>query len=52
MLGFVMHAGWWVVVGVVLKILVPMPWLDDPVRAAYRWVKNRVTSIGFKGPGA
>lgn len=28
--------------GVVAKILIPMPVLDDPVRAAWRWVKGKV----------
>lgn len=29
--------------GIVLKILVPMPFLDDPVRNAYAWVYAKVT---------
>ncbi len=30
--------------GVILKNLVPMPWLDDPVRNAWRWVRDKVSS--------
>ncbi len=30
----------WVGVGIVVKVLVPMPMVDDRVRAAYAWVKN------------
>lgn len=29
--------------GIVIKILVPLPFLDDPVRSVYRWVKRKVT---------
>lgn len=28
--------------GVVLKTLVPMPWIDDPIRRAWRGAKNMV----------
>jgi len=30
-----------VAAGVVLKILVPMPFLDDHVRDVWRWLKSR-----------
>jgi hypothetical protein len=29
-------------VGAIVKTLVPVPKFDDPVRAAYRWVKNKI----------
>jgi len=32
-----------VAAGVVLKILVPMPFLDDPVRGAWAFVYGKVT---------
>lgn len=28
-------------IGIVLKILVPMPFLDDPVRAAWAWIASK-----------
>jgi hypothetical protein len=31
-----------IAVGVALKILVPMPFLDDKVRAAYAWVARKI----------
>jgi hypothetical protein len=46
MLGWTLSAGWWIAVGIVLKILVPMPFLDDPVRSAWRWAKNKVKGFG------
>lgn len=29
-------------VGVVLKVLVPMPFVDDRVRAGYRWMVSKL----------
>lgn len=28
--------------GIVFKILVPMPWADDPVRNAWAWVWRKI----------
>jgi hypothetical protein len=32
-----------VAIGLVLKVLVPMPWLDDPVRKGWAWVWSKVS---------
>lgn len=30
------------VAGVVVKILVPMPWADDPVRRGWAWLRDKI----------
>jgi len=29
--------------GVVAKILIPMPWADDPVRRGWAWLRYKIT---------
>jgi hypothetical protein len=32
-----------IAVGIVIKVLVPWPWADDKIRAAWRWASSKVT---------
>lgn len=45
MLAFLISQATGIAVGVALKTLVPMPWLDDPIRAVWRAAKNGVKSL-------
>lgn len=42
MIGFLLTQLSGIAIGIVLKILVPMPFLDDPVRAGWRWLKGKI----------
>lgn len=34
-----------IAIGVSLKVLVPMPWLDDPIRSLWRKARDGVKSL-------
>lgn len=42
MIAWLLTGAWWIIVGIVVKTLVPMPWLDDPVRKAWGWLAAKV----------
>ncbi len=35
----------WIAVGIVIKVLIPMPFLDDPIRAGWGWLRDKVRGL-------
>jgi hypothetical protein len=31
-----------IAIGLVIKVLVPMPWFDDPVRRGWAWLGSKI----------